>query len=99
MRQGLRCRWSSLLFVLVLSFLAGSILSPAARAEDKGNWPQEFKAEGGYKVVMYQPQPDSMEGNIVTARTAVSVQGKDQKEPVFGAVFFTVKLDIDREKD
>ena len=48
---------------------------------------------------MYQPQPDSMEGNTVTARTAVSVQGKDQKEPVFGAVFFTVKLDIDREKD
>ncbi len=62
------------------------------------DWPREFTS-GSYKIVMYQPQPDSMEGNSVTARTAVSVQGKDQKDPVFGAVFLTARLDIDREKD
>ena len=37
------------------------------------NWPQEVDAEEG-TIVVYQPQPESLKGNILTSRSAMSLE-------------------------
>ena len=41
---------------------------------------------------MYEPQPESLSGNKLTGRAAVSVRKSGDAEPVFGVVFFTATL-------
>jgi hypothetical protein len=46
--------------------------------------------------VIYQPQPDKLDGNRLDARAAVALEIKDTEEPVFGAVWFTARLETER---
>jgi hypothetical protein len=46
--------------------------------------------------VLYQPQPEKLEENILKARAAVAIELKESSEPVFGAVWFKARLDTDR---
>jgi hypothetical protein len=55
-----------------------------------------MEAERG-TVVLYQPQPESFEGNELKARAAVSVALKDETEPRFGAVWLTSRVATDRD--
>ena len=45
-------------------------------------------------ISIYQPQIESFEKNSIEARAALAVKIKD-KAPVFGAMWFTSKLDTD----
>jgi len=67
----------------------------AARALD---WPQEVEAPEG-TIVVYQPQPESLTGNVLTARAAMSLELKDRSEPIFGAFWFTAKIDTNTDTD
>lgn len=60
------------------------------------NWPREFTSSQG-KVVLYQPQPQKMEGNRVTGVMAFSLVPTGQKEPKFGAMNFDARLNVDRD--
>jgi hypothetical protein len=71
--------------------------SVAADQDSWGDWPQEIKVDQGL-VVVYQPQPEQLEGNRLKARAAVAVELKDNKEPVFGAVWFEARLETDRDE-
>jgi hypothetical protein len=82
-------RWA----FLTVALLALTIFSTAP-AEDLG-WPREVK-NGDTVIVIYQPQPESLNGNLLTARTAVSI-AQGGATPVFGAVWGTATLDIDRD--
>lgn len=62
-----------------------------------GDWPQEISTAQG-TVVMYQPQPEQLDGNQLKARAAVAVELKNEKEPVFGAVWFEARLETDRDE-
>jgi hypothetical protein len=75
---------------VALAFLAWGSLP----AEEVG-WPREIKTKDAV-IVIYQPQPESLEGNVLKARTAVSV-ARGGATPVFGAVWGTASLDIDRD--
>lgn len=66
----------------------------AQKASDSG-WPREIVVPEGV-VVVYQPQPEKLEGNKLEARAAVSVELKHSGEPVFGAIWFEARLDTDR---
>jgi len=81
-------------FGLLLLALAAAA---SAAAQEPVDWPREFAAAGGTAVV-YQPQPETLEGDVLTARSAVSVTRSTDTEPRFGAVWFEALLDIDREK-
>jgi len=81
-----RC-WVAL-FVLVL-------LPAAAVATEEKEWPREIIAPEGV-VVIYQPQPEKMEGNRLEGRAAVAVELKGSTEPVYGAIWFDARLDTDR---
>jgi len=56
------------------------------------DWPQEISAEEG-TIVVYQPQPDKLDGNVLTARAAMALELKNREEPIFGAFWFTAKID------
>lgn len=77
-------------FLLVLGWLAGT----AATAQS--NWPREIPLPSGGKIVIYQPQPETLNGNKLSARAAVSVRRKTGDEPVFGAVFVDALLATDK---
>jgi hypothetical protein len=59
-------------------------------------WPREFTSSQG-KVVLYQPQPQKLEGNRVMGVMAFSLVATGQKEPKFGAMNFDARLNIDRD--
>jgi hypothetical protein len=62
------------------------------------DWPQEISAEGG-TIVVYQPQPESLSGNVISGRAAIALNASDRDEPVFGAMWFTATIDTDRDSD
>ncbi len=64
-------------------------------SEVTGSWPREIHVPEGV-VVVYQPQPESLNGNLLKSRAAVAVEIKEAKEPVFGAIWFEAQLDTDR---
>ena len=69
---------------------------PAFAQDDVDNpWPREIQGPRG-TVVIYQPQPEQLDGNQLDARAAVSIEIKDSEGPVFGAVWFTARLETDR---
>ena len=78
-------------------YLALAAIGSPVRAEDQsnGDWPQEIQASG-YTIVVYQPQPEKLVDNNLSARTALSVEPTGSNQPVFGAVWFEAQLQTDR---
>jgi hypothetical protein len=74
------------------------LLLASAPALAQLEWPQEITAPEG-TIVVYQPQPESLAGNVVSGRAAISLELKNQADPIFGAMWFTAKLDTDRDSD
>lgn len=94
---------SSFLLFLTVSFLfLASFLIPGSEndgddQDDEDVWPRKFETDHT-KVVIYQPQPDSLEGNTLKGRAAFSMTTETQEEPVFGAMWFESAVDIDRDR-
>ncbi|MGD8439012.1 MAG: carbohydrate-binding family V/XII [Holophagae bacterium] len=65
-------------------------------AEAAIEWPQEIESEEA-TIVVYQPQPEELDGNLLEGRAAVAIELKSTDEPVFGAMWFTARIDTDRE--
>lgn len=62
------------------------------------DWPQEVKTDNGAVVLVYQPQIEEFSGNGLEGRAAVSVKDSStDSAPVFGAIWFTSKIDTDRD--
>ncbi|MFI5135568.1 MAG: hypothetical protein ACHQD9_06925, partial [Chitinophagales bacterium] len=61
------------------------------------NWPKTLKAKNGTEVTIYQPQPETMNGNKLTGRAAFSVKPKPGDEPIFGAFWFTAMMNTNRD--
>lgn len=59
-------------------------------------WPKEIPFKNGGKATIYQPQPESFEGNKLTGRSAVSVKETAKSEPVFGAIFYVASMSTDK---
>lgn len=59
-------------------------------------WPQEINADEG-TIVVYQPQPESLAGNVLSGRSAMSLELEDRDEPIFGAFWFEAKIDTDTD--
>jgi len=79
-------------WLLSIALLA---LGVTARAQDVG-FPREIQATEG-TVIVYQPQPESLKGNVLSGRAAMSIKLKSRTEPIFGAFWFTARLDTDEE--
>jgi len=80
---------------LVFSGLFLWMLTFTAWGQDDSQWPKTIPFPNG-KVSIYQPQYDSLIGNKLYSRAAVSVSPRD-KDPVFGAIWVTSMISTDRE--
>jgi hypothetical protein len=77
---------------------AGSVPSNQPRnppkAPDNG-WPRELD-RGEDKILMYQPQLESWEGDEIRAYAALSVIKHKDKSTRYGVVWFTARTEIDK---
>ncbi len=83
-------RWGASFVALVLWTLAA-----VAQDEELSTWPREIAIKDGV-IVLYQPQPEKLEGNLITGRAAVAIELESRDAPVFGAIWFAGDLQIDR---
>src|SRR5579864_1281038 len=58
-------------------------------------WPLEFSNDG-MTYTLFQPQSDSWDGHLLRGRSAVSVQGQSQSQPVYGTINFTAITLVDK---
>ena len=59
-------------------------------------WPQRVDSPDGL-ITIYQPQPTKFEGDMLTARAAVSLTPPGATDPEFGAMWFTARVFTDRD--
>jgi uncharacterized protein (TIGR03000 family) len=59
-------------------------------------WPRKIESDGE-TLTIYQPQVESWDKNLLTARAAVAVTTKASPQPTYGVVWFTSRTDVDRE--
>ena len=80
--------------IVTLVFVFSGALLFAQEDVTSFEWPREIQ-KNEYTITLYQPQLETLEGNTLKGRFALSVkQGK--KEPVFGASWFSVRLETDK---
>src|SRR4030095_2907069 len=86
-------RHYSLPFLLLLLLILNNV-----SAFSQKNWPKEIpiKSSGG-KITIYQPQPETYSGVILTGRVAVSVRKTATTEPIFGAMWFKAILNTNKD--
>jgi len=76
-------------------FWIALLTSTHLQAGETNQWPQKIKTDKGV-VIIYQPQPEALEDNLLSARAAVSIELKHSDKRVFGAIWFNARLQIDR---
>jgi uncharacterized membrane protein YgcG len=91
-------------FLLMFLMLADTVLLTTTvhaqsddEAPEESPWPNELEKKG-YKVVVYQPQPETFEGDKLTGRAAVSVTPPGETEPRFGAIWIEARVSTDRDE-
>ncbi|MCL1131789.1 carbohydrate-binding family V/XII [Shewanella sairae] len=72
------------------------LLTSAAIPVHAIEWPQDVTAKEG-TIVVYQPQPESLTGNILQGRAAMSLELIDRDEPIFGAFWFSARIDTNKD--
>ncbi|MFN8176822.1 MAG: carbohydrate-binding family V/XII [bacterium] len=90
-RDFLRCG-----LALPLAAVALLAAAPSARADDETGWPRGFDSSSG-SFVIYQPQPETLSGDLLSCRAAFSLQKVGTQAPAFGVLWFTERLQIDRD--
>ncbi len=77
---------------------AALIAGPMAAAEDPPGWPREIDTPEGHIIHTYQPQPETLNGDVLTGRAACSVTAKGSSEPVFGVMWLSSRIETDRDE-
>ena len=69
--------------------------APALSAQDY-SWPRQITVTQG-TIILYQPQPEQLVGNQLTARGAFALKPTGRPDPIFGAMWMTATVDVDRD--
>ena len=88
-------RWK--LGAAALALLAAPGLLAQSQGQAQPDWPWEIQARDGIVITVYQPQPEKLAGNLLTARSAMSIAIPKRAEPIFGTVWFSARVDADRD--
>ena len=91
----LRSIFQLLSFITISLFISTGAFSATEDSDFK--WPQEITTDKG-SVIIYQPQPESLNEDKLKSRAAVSIELNGAESPVFGAIWFTAQLKIDRDE-
>jgi hypothetical protein len=82
----------------ILSCLPIVLVATALQAQDY-SWPRQIPVGGGAvgTIVLYQPQAEKLTGNELTARGAIALKVSGRPDPIFGAMWMTATVDVDRD--
>jgi len=80
----------------LLFFLVSLLIAPQLYSEELNKWPRDVKVSSG-TITIYQPQIESLKGNILKGRAAVAYHGSGSDATIFGAAWFSAQVNIDRE--
>jgi hypothetical protein len=89
-------QWLAMLVAFSLLMTFSGVAWAAEADTPKDTWPKRFEHPKA-TVIMYQPQVEDMKGDKLTGYAAVSVQKKEWKQPVFGAVWLAGRVETDRD--
>ncbi len=78
------------------ALLAAGTATTAVAQDGDNPWPIQID-DPRATIIVYQPQPESFDNNIVTARAALSVTEASKTEPVFGVMWISARLETDRD--
>jgi len=78
-----------------LALLTSAGFATSSRADDS-SWPRQFDSSSG-SFVIYEPQPEDLSGDVLTGRAAFSLQKSGDSNPIFGVLWFTEQIQIDRD--
>jgi hypothetical protein len=81
----------------LLAQLALAAPAPAATEATTEDWPRQLESTAG-TIVVYQPQPESLQGTTLTGRAAIALTPKGKTDPVFGAIWFSASVETDRDQ-
>ncbi len=86
-----------MVFAIALAVTSGAFAQPDTSGATPVNdqWPREFKLKKA-TLLLYQPQINSWEGNILNFRAVVGVTPKGSKEEIFGVIWGTTRTEVDR---
>jgi hypothetical protein len=79
----------------VLAIVAAVALVASARA-DNSDWPRQFDSPNG-SFVIYQPQPEDLTRDLLSCRAAFALQKSGDANPIYGVLWFTERIAIDRD--
>lgn len=81
----------------VIALLIVSICFTQLVNANQNTWPKEIPLDNGGKIVIYQPQPEGLNGNILSARAAVSIATTAGADETFGSIWFDATLQTDKD--
>ena len=67
----------------------------AAAPDNPDPWPRVLDLANG-QVLLYQPQVNKWDGNVIDVRAALSLKASGGKDQTFGVLFATARTDVDR---
>jgi len=85
----------SLMTVILMAFAAAWLVPRADGAQTMMGWPRQFNSPVG-KIVLYQPQAETLHGIHFSAKLAVSITTHGSKTPVYGAAWFQSRIHTSR---
>ena len=82
----------------IIAFTPLAFCAAALHAQDY-SWPRQIPVGGGAvgTIVLYQPQAEKLSGNVLTARGAIALKVSGRPDPIFGAMWLTATVDVDRD--
>jgi hypothetical protein len=85
------------IFLATIAALSGLLFVTQSYSQDapESPWPREITTSRG-NILVYQPQPENLDGNMLNARAAVSIDVDNAGNPVFGVAWFSARLETDR---
>ncbi|MEM1402532.1 MAG: carbohydrate-binding family V/XII [Pseudomonadota bacterium] len=76
--------------------LTAVLFAASVQSQEEGlSWPQEITGDEG-TLVIYQPQPEALDGDKLSARAAISLEPAGSGEAIFGAMWFESRIATDR---
>lgn len=68
-----------------------------ANAAAQDDWPKTITGSDGSIIKIYEPQPESFQGNVLKARSAVSIVENGKTDPTFGTFWEVATVETDRD--
>src|ERR1700712_4382175 len=83
--------------LLTICFSLMVLVSGSAFSQ-QAEWPKTFNTNGSV-AKLYEPQPESYQGNVLKIRAAISLLRSGKSDPVFGVLWADVTVDNNQDRN